>query len=91
MQATTRAVFQDIGCSACTAKAMMEAQGIDTLDKLCFLKYGDVETLCKNVKCQGGAAGGNNRSANLGHLVSQEAESIRIFIEVQNPCALVLM
>ena len=38
------------------------------------LKGGDVETLCKNVKCPGGAAGGDNRSANLGHLVSEKAE-----------------
>ena len=65
-----RAVFQDLGCSSHTAKAMAEDQGIDTLDDLCFLKDGDVETLCKNVKHPGGAAGGNNRSANLGHLVS---------------------
>ena len=46
-----RAVFEDLGCSAHTAKAMVEDQGIDTLDDLCFLKDGDVETLCKNVKC----------------------------------------
>ena len=52
----------------------MEDQGIDTLDDLCFLMDGDVETLCKNVMCPGGAAGGNNRSANLGHLVSQKTE-----------------
>ena len=69
-----RAVFQDFGCSACVAKAMVEDQGIDTLDELHFLKDGDVETLCKNVKCLEGAAGGNNMSANLGHLVSQKAE-----------------
>ena len=74
MQAAMRAVFQDLGCSAHTAKAMVEGQGIDTLDDLCFLKDSDVETLCKNVKHQGGAAGGNNRSASLGHLVSQKAE-----------------
>ena len=49
-----------------TTKAMVEDQGIDTLDDLCFLKDGDVETLCKNVKCPGGTAGGNNRGANLG-------------------------
>ena len=53
---------------------MVEDQGIDTLDVLCFLKDGDVETLCKNVKCPGGAVGGNNRGANLGHLVSQNTE-----------------
>ena len=69
-----RAVFEDLGCSAHIAKAMVEDQGIDTLDDLCFLKDGDVETLCKNVKCSGGAAGGNNKGANLGHLVSQKAE-----------------
>ena len=69
-----RAVFQDLSCSACTAKAMVEDQSIDTLDELHFLKDGDVETLCKNVKCPGRAAGGNNRSANLGHLVSQNTE-----------------
>ena len=54
--------------------AMVEDQGIDTLDVLRSLKEGDVEKLCKNVKCPGGAAGGNNRGANLGHLVSQKAE-----------------
>ena len=69
-----RAVFQDLGCSAHAAKTVVEDQGIDTLDNLCFLKDGDVESLCKNVRCPGGAAGGNNRSANLGHLVSQKAE-----------------
>ena len=60
--------------NACAAKAMVEDQGIETLDDLCFLKDRDVETLCKDVKCPGGAAGGNNRGANLGHLVSQKAE-----------------
>ena len=74
MQASLRAVFQDLGCSGCTAKAMVEDQGIDTLEDLCFLKDAVVETLCKNVKCPGSAAGGNNRGANLGHLVSQKAE-----------------
>ena len=74
MQASIKADFQDLGCSAHAAKAMVEDQGIDTLDDLCFLKDGDVETLCKNVKCPGGAAGGNNGGANLGHLVSQKAE-----------------
>ena len=69
-----RVVFQGLMCSAHTAKAMGEDQGIDTLDELYFLKDGDVETLCKNVTCPGGAAGGSNRSANLGHLVSQKAE-----------------
>ena len=48
--------------------------GIDTLDYLCFLKDGDVYTLCKKIKCPGGGAGGNNRSANLRHLVSKMAE-----------------
>ena len=52
---------------------MVEDQGIDTLDELHFLK-NDVETLRKNVKHPGGAAGGNNRSANLGHLFSQKSE-----------------
>ena len=50
--------------------------GNDTLDFLCFLMDGDVYTLCKNVKCAGGAAGGNNRGAYLGHLVSQKTEMI---------------
>ena len=53
---------------------MVEDQGIDTLDELHFLKDGDVEKGCKNVKCPGRAAAGNNRSANLTHLVSQKAE-----------------
>ena len=74
MQASMRAGFEDLGCSACADKAMLEDQGIDTLDDLYFLKDGDVETFCKNVKCPGDAAGGNNSSANLGHLVSQKAE-----------------
>ena len=69
-----RAVFEDLGCSPQAAKAMVEDQGIDTLDDLCFLKDGDVETLYKNVKCPGGAAGGNNRGANSGHLVNQKTE-----------------
>ena len=53
---------------------MVEDQGIDTLDNLSFLKDGDVETLYKHVKCPGGAAGGNNRGASLGHLASQNTE-----------------
>ena len=69
-----RAVFEHIGFSACDTKAMVEDQGIDTLDELCFLKDGDVETLCKNVKCPGGAAGGSNRGTNLGYLVTQKDE-----------------
>ena len=50
--------FEDLRCSACAAKAMVENQGIETLDDLCFLKDGDVETLCKIFKCPGGTAGG---------------------------------
>ena len=69
-----RAVLEDLGYSACDTKAMVEDQGIDILDDLCFLKDGNVGTLCKNVKLPGGAAGGNSRGANLGHLVSQKAE-----------------
>ena len=41
-----RAVFQDLKCSACAGKAMVEDQGIDTLDDLCFLKDDNVATLC---------------------------------------------
>ena len=67
-----RAAFQVLGYSACAAKAMVEDQGIDTLDDLCFLKEGDVETLCNNVKCPRGSARGNNRKTNPGHLVSQK-------------------
>ena len=55
------------------AKVMVEDQGIDTLDEVHFLKDHNVETLCKSVKCPGGAALGNKRSANLGHLVSLNA------------------
>ena len=53
-----RAVLEDLGRSAHDAKAMVEDQGIETLDDLCFLKDGDVVTLCKNARCPGGAAGG---------------------------------
>ena len=34
MQASMRAVFEDLGCSPCATKAMVEDQGIDTLDDL---------------------------------------------------------
>ena len=54
-----RAVFEDLGY---TAKAIAEDQGIDTLDDVCFLKDGDVETLCKNVKCPGVQLGEQQRS-----------------------------
>ena len=50
MQASMGAVIEDLRYSPCAAKAMVEDQGIDNLDDLCFLKDGDVETLCKNVK-----------------------------------------
>ena len=69
-----RAIFQDLGCSAHAAKAVVEDQGIGILDGLCFLKDGDAETLYKTVKHPGAAAGGNIRVANLGHLISQKAE-----------------
>ena len=36
-------VFQDLWCSSCAAKEMVEDQGIDTLDELNFLKDGDAE------------------------------------------------
>ena len=52
-----RAVFEDLGCSPCAARAMVEDKGIDMMDDLCFLKDGDIETLCKNVKHLGGAMG----------------------------------
>ena len=58
IQASIREVFEDLGCIPCTAKAMLEDQGIYTFDDLCLLKDWDVEALCKNVKCPGGAAGG---------------------------------
>ena len=48
-----RAVFEDLECSPHTAKAMVEDQGIDTLDDLCFLKDGDVETLCDRILTYG--------------------------------------
>ena len=51
MQASMRAVLEDLGCSVCPANEMVEDQCIDPLDDLCFLKDGDVETLCKKVKC----------------------------------------
>ena len=76
MQATMIAVFQVLGCSTHAPKAMVEDQGMYSLDELCFLKEGDVETMSKNVKCPGGAAEGNHRSANLGHLIGQKAEMI---------------
>ena len=47
-------MFQDLGCSAHDAKAIMDSQGIDTLDDCCILKDGELETLCKNVKHPGG-------------------------------------
>ena len=34
MQAAMQAVSQDLGCSVCTAHAMVEDQGIDTLTEL---------------------------------------------------------
>ena len=40
-----RTVFEDLGCRAHASKAMVEDQGIDTLDDLCFFKDGDVEGL----------------------------------------------
>ena len=36
--------FDDLGCSAHAAKAIVEDQGIETLDDLCFLKDGYVDT-----------------------------------------------
>ena len=48
MQASMRIVFVDLGCSLCAAKAMVEDQGIDTLDDLCSLTDGDVEK-CENM------------------------------------------
>ena len=35
MQVSMRIVFEDLVCSLCAAKAMVEDQGIDTLDDLC--------------------------------------------------------
>ena len=51
MQVSMKAVFHDLGCSEPAAKAIVEDQGIDTLDDLCSIKDGEVQTLCKNVKC----------------------------------------
>ena len=39
-----RGVFDDLGCSGHAAKAVGEDQGIETLDNLCFLKDGYVDT-----------------------------------------------
>ena len=40
MQANMRKGFEDLGCNLCADKAMVEDQGIDTLDDLCSLKDG---------------------------------------------------
>ena len=36
MQASMKGGFQDLGCSSHAAKAMVDDQGIDTLDDQCF-------------------------------------------------------
>ena len=35
-----RTVFEEIGCSPCAARAMVEDEGNDTLDDLCFSRMG---------------------------------------------------
>ena len=44
------------------------------MHELCYLTDTDVETLCKNVKCLGRVAAGDGGGANLGHMISYQAE-----------------
>ena len=45
------------------------------MHELRYLTDTDIETLCKNVKCPGGGvAAGNGGGANLGHMISHQAE-----------------
>ena len=81
MQDSMRAVFEDIGCSPCTAKAMVVDEGIDTLDDLCFLEDGDIEALCKNVKHPGGAAGRNNRGPTKIGLAPKHTNPVGLRVE----------
>ena len=64
--------FQHLGCTNQAAQAIVDQQGINSLEELHFLLDEDVEMLCRNVKHPGGQAlaGG----ANLGQLISQHME-----------------
>ena len=69
-----RLLFTCIGCTDQAANAIVDDQGINQLHELCYLTDTDIETLCKNVKRPGGVAAGDGSGANLGHMISHQAE-----------------
>ena len=67
-------LFTHMGCTNQAANAIVDDQGINRLHELCYLTDTDIETLCKNVKRPGRVAAGDGSGANLGHMISHQAE-----------------
>jgi hypothetical protein len=54
-QAAMQTMFQRLGCTIAAAQAIVNDQGIDSLAELKALKDSDDATLCKVIRCPGGA------------------------------------
>ena len=67
-------LFTWMGCMNQAANPIVDDQGINRLHELHCLTDIDVETLCKNFKHPGGVEAGNGGCANLGHMISHQAE-----------------
>ena len=69
-------VFECLGFTAATANAIIQDQGIDSLEEVCLLKPSNVETLCKAIHHPGGTIQhGNQDVPNPGISISALAES----------------
>jgi ribosomal protein S13 len=66
--AATRQALIRIGFTQDAAQAIVEDQGIDSLEEIALLKDDEITALCKIVRRPGGVDGDE------GHTVSQKAE-----------------
>jgi hypothetical protein len=80
--ATVQMVFTCLGCSLVAARAIVEEQGINSIDELKILTDTEIENLCKVVHHPGGQvvnpnaaeAGQQNQLPNGGESISLQAK-----------------
>ena len=79
MNAAICAIYTRCGFSEAAAAAIVNKQGIDILEEIRFLKYSEINSLCKVVRRPGGTvagAGAGPNVANPGMPVSLCAENM---------------
>ena len=79
MNAAIRAVYTRCGFSEAVAAAIVNEQGINTLEEIRFLKDLEIDSLCKVVRRPGGTVAGvgaGSNMANPGTTVSLRAKNM---------------